>query len=189
MTTIESYFDKPVKSDPESMLEYYKFMVYDLPPDVIEHVKNLLLPGKTVVMFSGSWRLDLDATYLEPRMFKNSLLEFHDSTLFVEPNEQKLFDLTLSKLSPTNLLILHNDWWTAHHPIDQLIFNLDQFLKYVRPHQGQIICTLPESHVNFNKLTTTLDDLCQQTNGHMLSSNWSFLSELPAHDSLIIVRK
>lgn len=174
---IEFYFDKLLHKDSDSMAELYTFMVYDIPLSVVDEVKKLLLPGKTVAFFSGSWRLDLDATYLELKMFKDSLIKFHPLTLFVDHNNHQVFDYTMKKLAPTNFLILHNDWWIGHCLLEDLIVKLDSFIKYVRPWGGQIICTLPVIHTNFNKLKMSLEDLTQQTNGKIID------------DSLIIVRK
>jgi hypothetical protein len=132
--------------------------MYDVESDVINHVNNLLTNDKTVVMYSGSWRFDLDAVYLELKMMQDCNLQFHKSTLFVEPMQPKLVNLTLKSIRPKNIAILHSDYWTAHQPVDQLLEKMDSLLQYVQP-GGQVICTVPLIHLNFNRLTRTYQDL------------------------------
>lgn len=180
MTVVDTYLNNEnlLRTDPITQARRYKFMIYDpIPDSVLDHVKKLLQPGPTVCMFSGSWRLVLPATYLELRQFKHSQITFHPQTLFVEPNETKLFELTLSRLRPVNLLILHNDWWTAHLPVDQLIKKLTELCPYVRAQQGQVVCTLPLIHLNFNKLKYSNHDIAAQFDGAVV------------HDSMILVKK
>lgn len=174
---VESYSNQLLKNDSASLANRCEFMVYPIAPSLIDYVKNFLIPGKTIVMFSGSWRLHLNATYIELKMFKNSFLKFHKSTLFIDYNKSKLFDYVLSKLKASNILILHNDWWTSHLPLEHLVLQLDKFLKYVKPQKGQIICTLPLIHANFNKLTMTVNDAAMSVNGTVFK------------DSLVIIRK
>ena len=177
MTTVESYHDKLLRTDAKSLAAQYSYMVYPISSTVVDQVKKLLLPGKTVAMFSGSWRLSLDACYIEIKKYQHCELEFHPDTVFVDHQNIQLFDYALSKLQVTNLLILHNDWWTAHLPITDLLEQLDVFTKHVRPHDGQVICTLPLIHVNFNKLTTSVDMLVSMTGGIIVD------------DSIVFVRK
>lgn len=180
MNIVESYLTNSelLCKDPQTMARRYNFMVYNPVPDaVLDHVRKILVPGPTVCMFSGSWRLALADTYLELRQFKHSQLSFHPRTLFVNPAETTLFELTLNRLSPANLLIIHNDWWTAHHPVDQLIENLDNLCQYVRAQQGQVVCSLPLIHLNFNKLKYSNHDIALQFNGSIV------------HDSMVLVRK
>lgn len=180
MTVVESYLNNAdlLRTDNITQARRYKFMVYDpIPNSVLNHVKTLLLPGPTVCLFSGSWRLALPATYLELRQFKHSQITYHPHTLFVNPDETKLFELTLTRLCPVNLLILHNDWWTAHMPVDKLITKLSDLCCYVRAQLGQVICTLPLIHLNFNKLKYSNHDIAEHFDGTVLQ------------DSMILIRK
>ena len=158
MPVIESYITDPVLNDTVSMTSRYQHMMYDIESDVIKHVNNLLLVDKTVVMYSGSWRFNLDAVYLELKMMQNCNLQFHKSTLFVEPMQPKLVNLTLKSIAPKSIAILHSDYWVAHQPVNQLLEKMDSLLKYVQP-GGQVICTVPLIHLNFNRLTRTYQDL------------------------------
>jgi len=158
VSVIESYIIDPVLNDLVSLTSRYQYMMYDVESDVINHVNNLLTNDKTVVMYSGSWRFDLDAVYLELKMMQDCNLQFHKSTLFVEPMQPKLVNLTLKSIRPKNIAILHSDYWTAHQPVDQLLEKMDSLLQYVQP-GGQVICTVPLIHLNFNRLTRTYQDL------------------------------
>jgi hypothetical protein len=135
----------------------YRSMVYSVPMGLIEHVKSLCQPGSTVFMFSGSWNLTLDATYLELKFFQDCDLRWHPKTLFVEPQQQDLFFYTLNKLQPTNLIILHSDYWCGHRPFDDIIEDIARLKSFA----SQVICTMPIKHSNFNKLTTSVADLCR----------------------------
>lgn len=180
MKLVNSYLaDSVLNNDAHSMATRYRYMSYDINDQIVNAVQNQLVNGPAVFMFSGSWRLNIDATYIELRMFKDCGLPFHQSTLFVEPNELKLFNLVLSKLTPTNLIILHSDYWCQHDSVENLLSRMDQLLTYVQP-GGQVICTLPIRHIHFNRLTMSTDDLLQQTNGTHISDQ---------DNSIMIVRK
>lgn len=158
MLIATSYDTAPVLNDVRSKTSRYQYMMYNIQPDLIAHIKHLLLPGKTIVLFSGSWRFDLDVTYIELKMMQDCDLQFHKSTLFVEPMKPKLFNLTLRCIGAANIAILHSDYWVAHQPVEQLLQKMDQLVKHVIP-GGQVICTVPLIHLNFNRLTTTYQDL------------------------------
>lgn len=156
--TIESYINGPLLNDPQSMKLRYQSMMYNIPANVVELVESMLQSEKTVVLFSGSWRFKCNATYIELKMMRHCGLDFHPLTLFVDDSSCPLLDLTLRSIKPKNIAVLHSDYWIAHQPLEQLLSNLDQLLQYVQP-GGQIICTVPLRHLNFNRLTTTYDDL------------------------------
>jgi len=177
MKVIDSYLtDAVLLDDPATLATRCKVLSYNVDSDVLTVVQNMLLPGQTTFMFSGSWRLEVDATYIELKMFKDSNLNFHKSTLFVDPNNKKLYNLVLNRLSSVNLVILHSDYWVQHQPVEQIINRLDRLLMYVQP-GGQIICTIPFKHIHFNRLTTTYQNILTQTNGYQIN------------DSIVIVRK
>jgi hypothetical protein len=160
MTVIESYSAdrQNLLPDIKSLSHNYQYLSYNMSPTVLKYVENLLLPGSTVILFSGSWRFTLDATYLELKEAKDYQLPFAKSTLFLDPNNLPIFDLTMRSLHPVNIAILHSDLWVLHCPFAQMIDRMDQLLKYVQP-KGQVICSVPLQHINFNRLTTTYMEL------------------------------
>jgi len=139
----------------------YRAMIYDLPPGLTDHVKSLCLPGSTTFMFSGSWRLDMDSTYLELKFFRDCYLAWNPKTLFLEPQQPDLYFYTLKKLQQSNLIILHSDYWCGHREFDEIVTDLDHLKSFA----SCVICTVPIRHTNFNKLTTSVDDLCQSYKG------------------------
>lgn len=136
-------------------------MVYLLDPGVLDHVMSLILPGKTVFLFSGSWRLDIEAQYIELKYWQDCALRWHPNTLFVEPTQKDFYHYVLMKLQTQNIVILHSDYWTAHRPLGDIIKDLD-YLNKISP---RVICSLPLRHANFNKMTTSVQDLCDRYPG------------------------
>jgi hypothetical protein len=177
MKIVDSYITgATLPDDPETLATRCRFLSYNVDPDVLTCVENILLPGQTTFMFSGSWRLNYDATYIELKMFETAQLEFHKSTLFVEPENIKLYNLVLKSLSSVNLIILHSDYWVQHRTVEQILVRLDQLLPYVQE-GGQIICTVPFNHIHFNRLTTTRENVLTEIGGYQIN------------DSIVIVRK
>lgn len=170
MEIVESYHHRALKTDSVTMANRYRFMVYDLSDALVTAVEEMLLPGKTLVLFSGSWRLELWATYVEIKQFAHCGLAFHPNTLFVD-HQSHWFDYLLEKFQPVNLLILHNDWWVGHRPLNQLVEMIDDLYQHVQSQNGQVILTLPLIHVNFNKLTMNTQDLLNATNGTLIDDS------------------
>lgn len=177
MKIVDSYINSTnLLNDPATLATRCRFLSYTVDPDVLTCVESILLPGQTTFMFSGSWRLNYDATYIELKMFEDAELDFHKSTLFVEPENNKLYNLVLKSLSSVNLIILHSDYWVQHRPVEQIIVRLDQLLPYVQT-GGQIICTVPFNHIHFNRLTTTRESVLEELGAYQVN------------DSIVIVRK
>jgi hypothetical protein len=178
MNIIESYITNSDLLRTDINHKFSEWGVYDpLSPAVIDFVKQNLLPGPTTCLYSGGWRLDFEATYLEFKPWKNDQTQFHPNTLFVDHNQTKLFELTLKELAPANLLVLHNDWWTCHHPLEKLVDMLDELGVATGNPDIQVICSLPLRHVNFNKLKYSNDDIAKIYNGHVVN------------DSLVLIMK
>jgi hypothetical protein len=173
MKIIDSYVADHLhlKTDADSMAERYQFMVYPLCPTTAINVQKRLLKGSTVCVFSGSWRLHLDATYLELKQYKHCNLRFHPNTLFVDNDHSELFALTLQRLAPTNIAVIHNDWWTCHYPLEHLLHMLDRFLPYVEKQHGQVVCTLPLMHLNFNRLKYSYAIIADQTHSEVIDND------------------
>jgi hypothetical protein len=158
--TVQSYLhDTEAYSDSLDVLAHrYQYLSYGITEPIMDYIKKQILIQPTVFMFSGSWRLDFDATYLELKIAQHYPLPFAKGTLFVEPNHLELFDLTLKSLRPVHLAIIHSDYWVGHRPIDDVVTHLDYLTRYVQP-GGQVFCTVTLRNVNFNRLTTSYNDL------------------------------
>jgi hypothetical protein len=132
-------------------------MFYNVETDVIDYVAKLI-KGKTLVLFSGSWRFNFDATYLELKMVQHCDLNFHHNTLFVEPQTPAVLNLVLKSHGANTIVVLHSDYWMAHRPVEQVVHHMDQLLKNSAP-GAQVICTVPLIHLNFNRLVMSYQDL------------------------------
>ena len=145
-----------LENDVKLMTDRYLAMVYPVTQRLVDHVMWCAGAGPTAFLFSGSWRLALDAKYFELRKFRHSQLEWHANTHFVEPEETKLYHYALQKLACHALVVLHSDYWTLHRPLEDLIEHMDQ----LKPHTERVIVSVPVSHANFNKLSLSLEDVC-----------------------------
>lgn len=153
---VDSLLSDQTVKDLDSKSDRYQAMVYPLDDGLLDRVMSLTLPGKTVFLFSGSWRLEVDAVYIELKHFQDCRLNWHPRTLFAEPNQKDFYHYMLTKLQPQNFVILHSDYWTGHRPLDRILQDLDD-LASIAP---RVICSLPQRHANFNKLTLSVQDLC-----------------------------
>jgi len=170
---VESLLSDHIAEDIDSKSDRCRAMVYPLDDGLLDRVMSLTLPGKTVFLFSGSWRLEVDAVYVELKHFQNCRLKWHPGTLFAEPNQKNFYHYMLRKLQPQNFVILHSDYWAGSRPLHRILQDLDD-LAGIAP---RVICSLPLRHANFNKLTLSVQDLCDLYSGVSVSG-----------DSLVIVR-
>jgi len=164
---VDSLISSQVLDSITSRTDQYQVMVYPLEEGVLEHVMSLTVPGKTVFLFSGGWRLDIDAVFLELRCFRDCEIHWHPKTLFVEPQEKNFYQYVLNKLQPQNFIILHSDYWTGHRPLADVISDLEE-LRKIAP---RVIFSLPLERANFNKLTTSVQDLCNRWPGLEIVNN------------------
>lgn len=153
---VNSLLSEHVAQDIDIKSDRCRAMVYPLDDGLLDHIISLTLPGKTVFLFSGSWRLNMEAVYIELKHLQDCRLQWHPNTLFAEPNQKNSYLYILKKLQPQNFVILNSDYWTGHRPLVDILLDLDE-LKKIAP---RVICSLPVRHANFNKLTTSIRDLC-----------------------------
>lgn len=158
---VDSLLSEHVSKDIDRKSDRCRAMVYPLDDGLLDHVMSLTIPGKTVFLFSGSWRLNNDAIYIELKHLQDCKLSWHPNTVFAEPNQKKSYLYILKKLQPQNFIILHSDYWTGHRPLVDILSDLDELVK-IAP---RVICSLPLRHANFNKLTTSVQDLCDLHTG------------------------
>lgn len=158
MTVIDSmipYFSNNIASKTDR----YLAMTYNRTDnDLLEHVMSQTLPGKTVFLFSGSWSLNIDAVYVELKCFKDCTLPWHPNTVFLDPQQNFFYHYVLNKFKAQNFIILDSDYWTAHRPLADIMTDLES-LNQIAP---RVICSFPLVHANFNKITTSVQDLCNK---------------------------
>jgi hypothetical protein len=146
----------------EFIVDQYKSTLYPIPQAVLDYVTNQLLPGNTVVLFSGEHRFNLDATYIEPKF----LLPLTTSTrntkiIFADPGNTELLAYTLAKLQIKNLLLLSNATFIRYRNWQEIKNDIDYLKKYTK----QLIVTLPITRFDFNRLKYSNNDIAVKLGG------------------------
>lgn len=160
MKIVKNYNDTNLIDNQEVLDQRFQRTVYAMSSGLLEHVQSLLLPGNTVVMFSGSWRFNLDATYLEAKVFQKTKLPIHQRTWFVEPDNSELFNKVLEQLAPKNLLLLHSGFFCNYESLDQIMIKISLYQQLINT-GSQIILTIPQNRVDFNRLKYSCEHVSQ----------------------------
>jgi len=127
----------------------------------LTHVKNLC-QGSTVVVYSGSWNLNINAVYLEPKHYQQAKFNFHPNTKFVDYPFNPAVKKMLSNHPVDSVLFLHSPL-TKYKTPTQLIEFLEDFRCMIKP-QGSIIAVIELLFLNFNRLTNSYNDITKQLN-------------------------
>jgi hypothetical protein len=167
MKIIERYSDSDILSNAEITAERFQKSVYNISTTVTESIRSRLNPGKTTVLFSGSWRFDFDAIYLEAKIFSNSTILSNKKTYFVEPNDTKLFNKVMHDIRASNILILHSGFFCNYRPLDEIIAHMKQYWQF---HPKQIMLSVPQERINFNRLKYCADDLAEQHQAEIIDN-------------------
>ena len=144
--------------DTQVISKLYEKTLYTISDAVLNTVKQQLKPGKTIVLCSGSYRLDIDATYVENIIFKNSDKPHHKNAMFVDLGRDEIVNLIFKKVKPSNILILHSALFCQYRNVEKITADMNHLKQYVDP-GGQVILTVPHVRINYNRLTTSLDTL------------------------------
>jgi hypothetical protein len=167
MKIIERYSDSNILSNAEITTERFQKSVYSISTTVTESIRSRLTPGKTTVLFSGGWRFDFDAIYLESKSFSNSKILSNKKTYFVEPNNTKLFNKVMHDMHASNILILHSGFFCNYQPLDKIIAQMKQYWQF---HPKQIILSVPQEKINFNRLKYCAADLAEQYQAEIIDN-------------------
>ena len=159
MKVIEKYSDGAILNTAEVVTQRFQKSIYDISTGVTESIRSKLLPGKTVVLFSGSWRFNFDAVYLEAKIFDRNTISLHSQTYFVEPNNTKLFDKVMHGIHATNILILHSGFFCNYKSLDVIVEQMSTYQQYC---PKQIVLSIPQERVSFNRLKYSVNDVAQQ---------------------------
>jgi len=144
----------------------YDSTLYAVSPAVLSYVTEKLNPGKTLVLFSGGNRFDLDATYLEPKMFSCLDINWKPNTIFVDPARQDLILYSIKKINPDNLLILNSGVFMNYRSWQEIKHELEQYQQCA----GRVIATLPLTRFDFNRLKYTNQQIAEHLNGTVIDS-------------------
>ena len=169
MKVVEKYSDASFVDNKEFVTRRFQKSMYPISSTVIEHVRSKLCSGKTAVLFSGSWRFDFDAIYLEADFFKNNTISLNESTYFVDPNNTTLFNKAMHDINALNILILHSGVFCNYQSIQTI---LDKMKSYQQFYPKQIILSIPQERVNFNRLKYSANDIAQQYQAEILDDSF-----------------
>lgn len=147
-------------------IEQFQSCLYDLPATVATEVSNKLLPGSTVILFSGGHRLSYNATYIEAKMFSHCDLEWKPNTLFVDPANSKLLMYTIQKIAPANLLILNTSIFIGYRHWQEISKDINNF----KTVSQQVIATLPIERFDFNRLKYSAQDITNLLQGMLIDN-------------------
>ena len=159
MKVIQHYSDSTFLDTTKVVTEQFQKSTYNISTDVIEFVKSKLHFGNTAVLFSGRWRFDFDAVYVEHKIFKNNSISLKEKIYFVDPTDIKLFDNIMYDINASNILILHSAFFCNYQPMDKII---DKMKKYQKFNPKQIILSIPHQRIHFNRLKYSTSDIAAQ---------------------------
>lgn len=149
--------------DPKVIDQQFQKSVYDISPLAIDYIKTKLQPGPVAVLFSGGWRFDFDAVYLEHKIYKNTTLTNHERTYFIDLDNKSLLNALLKKINASNTLIINSSMFDY----DSLLNIIDQLPQYqLQP--GQILCSVPHCRVNFNRLKYSVEDMAKKVQAQVV---------------------
>lgn len=159
MKVIKNYSEAALIDSSDHVNQRFKKSVYDISSVVEDYVESVLLPGATVVMFSGAWRFALDAVYIESNMFKNHTLCLPKKTYFLDSENTALIDKIMHSIKPINITFLHSGFFCNYQSLNTVIKNMNQYRVY---QPKQILLSIPQNRVDFNRLKFSVDDIARQ---------------------------
>lgn len=145
-------------------LEQYWTSVFPLSNIVTEYVTGLIDHQNTLILYSGGPRLSFDATYIEPAVFSNLPINWHQKTLFIDTENKKLIEYTIKKLKPKNLLILNSNIFIKYRLWTDILSDMQTFKKL----SEKVIVTMPILRFDFNRLKFTEQQITSKMNGVLL---------------------
>lgn len=141
--------------------------VYQVSETITNSIKNSFLPGNTVILFSGGFRLDFDGTYIEPKIFKEADLPWQKNTIFIDSDNQQVLEYTLKKLNISNLAIVHSTVFLKYRTLDKIyqdIVRLSNFSK-------KVLVSMPTTRMDFNRLKYSNQDIADKFNGTLIEDS------------------
>ena len=159
MKIIKNYSEISFINHEDIITQRFQHSVYDIPDSVVKYVNSKLIPGITTILFSGSWRFNISAVYIEAKIFQNNKCKITNPTYFVEPENSKLFDKIMYRMRPTNILFLHSAFFCNYQSLDLIIERMNKYWLY---QPQQIILSIPQNKVIFNRLKFSCQDIAEQ---------------------------
>lgn len=150
-----------ISSNPEHAKAQYEINLYAIPSTVLSCVYNNMMPGSTAVLFSGGPRLDISATYIEPKMFSHCNIDWKPDTIFASSSQPDMLDYVIQKLAPTNFLILHSAFFTRYRPWQEIAADIKKYKTFAK----KVIVTLPLFSFEFHRLKYSSVDIANLLGG------------------------
>lgn len=141
--------------------------IYHVPNAVEETVKNKLISGKTVILFSGGFRLSLNGQYIEPKMFEDADLPWQKGTIFIDPSNKQILEYTLNKLDISNLVILNSTVFIKYRSWDKIQNDINKFKHFTK----QVIVSIPVDRMDFNRLKYSNEAIASKLKGTLIEDN------------------
>jgi hypothetical protein len=149
--------------DFEVVNQQFQKSVYEVSPLIIDYIKTKLQSGPVAVLFSGGWRFNFDAAYLEHKIYKNTTITNHKHTYFIDLDNKSLLNAMLKKINASNTLIINSSMFD-YKPLPDIIDQLPQY--QLQP--GQILCSIPHCRVNFNRLKYSVEDIAKKVQAQVV---------------------
>jgi hypothetical protein len=128
---------------------------------------DLKLEGRTLVLFSGSWRFNLDADYIEYQYYNDLSVTFHKNTKFVNNLSMKLLSKILSRYDN---LVLDNCVEFRYKTAQEINSLLKDYCS-VKPSTCKLIAIVKLTTMCVNRLTTDIEMIKQQILAESFSNN------------------
>ena len=154
-------------TDQKILIDQYQYSLYPIANSVIKCVADNLLPGETVILFSGHHRFNLDATYIEPTFLSTiDRPKQNSKIIFANQSDTKLLNYILKKMPITNLLVLNNASFMKYRSCQEIKNDINQLKEFA----DQVIVTLPLNRFDFNRLKYSYHDIAAKLGGVVLDN-------------------
>lgn len=154
----------PCDVDQAWAAEHFNSCLYPVSSQVLDEVGSNMLPGAAAVLFSGGHRLDFDATYIEPKQYKHTVLDWKPRTVFVDPDRQDLLFYALGKMQVTNLLIINTNIFLRYRHWQNIADDINHFRTMV----NRVIVTMPSQRFDYNRLRYDLGTMAKMLHGRVI---------------------
>ena len=133
---------------------------------VVNYIDKQVIKNCAVV-FSGGQPLPTAEVYIEYKYLNNVGLSFNKSPIFVDKNNSKLIELTLSKLKLSALVFLHSPEF-SYLSLDEIL-SLINYYKTIT--KKQIIVAVSIFNISFNRLATDIEYLEKYLGGKFINDS------------------
>jgi len=164
MSIINSY--KDILDSPLILAERAHYMLYHVSEELHEIIKEDISQD-CLMLFSGSWKWNLDIQYMEHSILESGDLNFHKNTLFIDPNSD-IFEYAVRKIKPKTLAVVHSGLFFSYRKISDIMEDLGR-LKGISG--GNVLATVPQERVDFNRLTTPIEQLAKSIGASLVGND------------------